>query len=77
MRIQQTMIQMKPELVLMTHMSDKGLIEIEQIESSFPYVVSGRKAFMSGKPAPDGKYKLDFMWYAHIKDGQVLKLTIF
>lgn len=75
--IQQPTIQLRPGLILMTHKTDKGPIEIEQLKDKLPYVVSGRKAYMQGKPAPDGKYKLDFMWYAHIKDGQVINLTFF
>lgn len=27
------------------------------------------KVFLNGKTAPDGKYKLDFLWYVLVKDG--------
>jgi hypothetical protein len=76
-RIEQPTIQVEPVIVLMSHKSDKGTLEIEQTHSSYPDINSGRKAFISGKPAPDGKYRLEFMWYVHIKDGQVLKITLF
>ena len=76
-RIEQPAIPVKPVIVLMAHKSDKGTLEIEQTHSSYPDINPGRNAFIKGKPAPDGKYKLDFMWYVHIKDGQVLKITLF
>jgi hypothetical protein len=76
-RIEQTTFQVEPVIVLMSHKSDKGTLEIEQTHSSYPDINPGRKAFISGKPAPDGKYRLEFMWYVHIKDGQVLKITLF
>lgn len=76
-RIEQPTIQVKPVIVLMSHKSDKGTLEIEQTHSSYSDINPGRKAFISGKPAPDGKYRLGFMWYVHIKDGQVLKITLF
>lgn len=75
-RIEQPAIPVKPLIVLMAHNSDKGILEIEQTHSSFPDINPGRNAFIKGKPAPDGKYKLDFMWHVHIKDGKVLKITI-
>jgi hypothetical protein len=30
------------------------------------------RATLDGLPAPDGRYKLDFMWYVTIKDGVVI-----
>ena len=30
------------------------------------------KAFLDGKKAPDGKYRLEFMWYVKVKDGIVI-----
>lgn len=76
-RIEQPTIPAKPVISLMAHKSDKGTIEIEQPHSIFPDINPGQNAFMNGRTAPDGKYKLDFMWYVHIKDGQVLKTTLF
>lgn len=70
-RIEQTTIPVKPMIVLMAYNTDKGTLEIEQTHNSI------RKAFIGGKPAPEGKYKLGFMWYVHIKNGQVLKITLF
>lgn len=75
--IEQPKIPVKPEVVLMTYKSDKGILEIEQTHSSFPDIYPGRNAFINGKKAPDGKYKLEFMWYVHIKDGRVFKITLF
>jgi hypothetical protein len=68
---------LEPAFILMAHNSNKGILEIEQTHSSYPDINPRRKAFLNGKPAPDGKYKLYFMWYVHIKDGEVLKLTLF
>jgi hypothetical protein len=75
-RIEQTITATKPEIVLMAHKSNKGTLEIEQTHGSYADIIPGRKAFKDGKPAPDGKYKLDFMWYVHIKDGQVTEFTL-
>lgn len=76
-RIEQPTIPVKPVNVLMAHKSDKGTLEIEQTQSSYPHIIPGRNAFINGKPAPDGKYKLDFMCYVHIKNGHVSKITLF
>jgi hypothetical protein len=35
------------------------------------------KALLNGKQAPDGKYKLDFMWFVHVENGFVIKVTMF
>lgn len=75
-RIEQTITAAKPAIVLMAHKSNKGTLEIEQTHGSYADIIPGRKAFKNAKPAPDGKYKLDFMWYVHIKDGQVLEFTL-
>ncbi len=77
LRIEQPTISVIPKIVLMAHKSDKGILEIEQTHDSFEDIKPGRKAFIYGKPAPDGKYKLDFLWYVHIKEGHVLKITLF
>ncbi len=34
------------------------------------------KATLNGTLAPNGKYKLGFMWYAHIENGIVKKVTM-
>jgi hypothetical protein len=55
--------------------SDKGEIEIVHISNS--YLFAGDLAYFNGNPAPDGKYKLDFMWYIYIKDGKVKRISLF
>lgn len=50
------------------HHTDKGVVEIE------PCIhLKGQKAFMNGKPAPDGRFKFGFLWYVEIKNGIVIK----
>lgn len=62
--------------VIVSYDTDKGKIEIEQINSiSLPQ--TGNKAFINGQPAPNAEYKLGFMWYVHIKNGIVSKTTFF
>jgi len=53
--------------------TDKGEIEIKLLSDFCP--VSGDKAFIDGKPAPDGKYKLGFSRYVYIKDGNIERVT--
>lgn len=53
--------------------TDKGEIEIWLTYDTCP--ISGDKAFIDGNPAPDGKYKLGFLWYAFIKNGIIVKKT--
>lgn len=67
----------KPEVILISHKSNKGTIIIEQTHKSHFDITSGQKVFLNGKAAPDGKYKLEFMWYIHIKNGHVFKTTFF
>jgi hypothetical protein len=67
----------KPVFILMAHKTDKGMLEFEQTQSSYPDIQPGRKVFKIGRPAPDGKYRIGFMHYVHIKDGFVLKSTFF
>lgn len=48
--------------------TDKGVVELE------PFVnMTGTKAYMNGKPAPDGKYKMGFWDYFIIKNGVIIK----
>jgi ribosomal 30S subunit maturation factor RimM len=35
------------------------------------------KAILNGTQAPNGKYKLGFMWYAHVENGIVTEVTMF
>ncbi len=77
LRLDKPVIKNKPEIVLMSYQTDKGKIEIEQTHNAYPDIDLGRKVLANGKPAPDGKYKLGFMWYLYVKDGFVLKVTLF
>lgn len=62
-------------LILKSHNSDKGILEIEQTHDLYSEICTGRNVFLNGKPAPNGKYKLGFMWYITINDGQVLETS--
>jgi hypothetical protein len=66
----------QPEVVLVAFDTDKGKVAIEQ-NHSFSYPEPGKKAFFNGMPAPTGKYKFGFMWYVHIENGIVTKVTLF
>ena len=65
----------EPEVVLVSYDTDKGKVVIEQ-DNSFSYPEPGKKAFISEKPAPTDKYKFGFMWYVHIENGIVTKVTM-
>jgi len=64
----------KPDVELVSFDIDKGEVVIEQYNSN-SYPAPGKKAFINGKPAPTGKYKFGFIWYVHIEDGFVTKVT--
>lgn len=55
--------------------TNKGEIEVEHLPEYYPNV--GDKASLNGKPAPNGKYKFDFLIFIHIKDGIIVKTTAF
>lgn len=56
------------------YMCQEGKLEVEIFEiNKFPW--NGDKAKLNGKSAPNGKYKISFMQYVHIKDGIVIKTT--
>jgi hypothetical protein len=65
----------EPEVVFVSFDTDKGKIEIEQ-NNSFSYPEPGKRAFINGKPAPTDKYRFGFMWYVHIENGKVTKVTL-
>lgn len=65
----------EPEVVLVSFNTDKGKIEIEQ-NNSFSYPELGKRAFINGIPAPTDKYRFGFMWYVHIDNGKVTKVTV-
>jgi hypothetical protein len=66
----------KPAAVLVAFNTDKGEIEIE-MESRSEYPAPGNKALLNGINAADGKYKFGLLWYIHIKNGTVSKVTLF
>ncbi len=58
----------KKEIVYVKYETDKGVVELE------PFInMTGTKAYMNGKPAPDGRYKLGFWDYFIVKDGIIIK----
>lgn len=67
-------IKEEDKYILASFDTDKGKIEIE-LKSSLHVPISGKKAFMNGKPAPTNKYKFGFMWFVHIEYGVVTKVT--
>lgn len=75
-RLVKSTISIKPKMILRAQKSDKGKLEIEQTHNAYRDIIPGRKAFLNGKPAADGKYKIHFMSYVHIKDGLISKITL-
>ncbi len=67
----------KKKILLMPHKSDKGTLQIEQAHKTYSDINRGAKAYLNEKPAPDGKYKLGFMWYIYLKNGIVTDITMF
>lgn len=55
--------------------SDKGELEIEQIGlNKFPS--PGDRVYKNNQPASNGKYKLGFMWYIKVSNGEVTDITL-
>jgi hypothetical protein len=51
--------------------TNKGKLEIQStLEAGFS---NGDCAFIAGKMAPDGRYKLGFMWSVYVKDGKIIQ----
>lgn len=66
----------KREPVLKTYETDKGELEVElEFKDQYPKV--GQRVFKSGVPAADGKYKVAFMWYLTIKNGEIIDVSMF
>jgi len=65
----------KPENVIYDYETSKGKLEIEQNHNFYPDIDPGKKALLNGLQAPTGKYKLGFMWYVHIENGIVTKVS--
>jgi len=60
----------KPKYQSLKYDTNKGKLEIQStMEDGFR---NGNLAFIDGKVAPDGKYKLGFMWSVIIKDGKII-----
>ena len=57
--------------------TNNGRIEIEYETSSYPKLRIGLKVFKNENPAPDGKYKIYFMNYIHIRYGMIYDISIF
>lgn len=66
----------KREAVLKPYETDKGELEVE-VESKDQYPKKGHKVFKSGMPAPDGRYKVAFMWYLYIRNGKIINVSMF
>ena len=61
---------------LATYKTDIGELVVEQ-ESNSGSPERNDKAFLNNTVAKDGKYKLGFLWYVHIKNGVVQGTTVF
>ncbi len=70
------LVQNFPKIIQVSFITNKGKIEIE-LNSIYDYPEPGKKAYKNGHLAPDGKYKIKFMWYVHIKNGIITKITLF
>lgn len=53
-----------------------GKLEIELSNHNI-YPVIGNRAYRYSKAVLNGKYKIGFMWYFHIKDGVITNVTSF
>ncbi|MEZ4888661.1 MAG: hypothetical protein R3E32_28305 [Chitinophagales bacterium] len=62
------------ELPMTKFETENGILYIEGAAS----YMDGRKVYknLEKEPASEGKYKVGFMWYIHIKNGKVFKTTI-
>jgi hypothetical protein len=65
----------EPEVDFVSFDTDKGKIEIEH-NNSYLHPEPGKRAFVNGKIAPTDKYRFGFMWYVHIENGKVTKVTL-
>ncbi|MBJ6119637.1 hypothetical protein JAO76_15610 [Pontibacter sp. BT310] len=62
--------------IINTFSTKDGKIEILKASSS-NIEAPGNPVLLNGHTAPDGKYKLEFMFYIYVKDGVLVKSTIF
>ncbi len=56
--------------------TNHGKLEIELSNYNI-YPVIGNRAYRYGDVAPNGKYKIGFMWYLHIERGIITNVTSF
>ena len=59
------MVDLKRQYAKIKHEVDQAVLDV--MEST---------AFINGKPAPTDKYRFGFMWYVHIENGKVTKVTL-
>jgi hypothetical protein len=66
----------KNEITFLSFDTDKGVVDIEQ-NNRYSYVAPGSNAYMNNNPAPTDIYRFGFMWYVHVDNGKVTKVTLF
>ncbi len=62
-------------MICVTYNTNRGKITIEKQEGFNPAI--GDFAYQNDTVAPDGKYKLGFLWYIFVKDGKIIKTSSF
>ena len=61
-----------------TRVSYKTKIGTIVFEKKYIYSISvGDSAFLNGKPAPAGKYKIGFLWHVKIQNGVITDISMF
>lgn len=56
--------------------SSAGRILVEIIDK-YHFPQPGQKVFINDFPAPNGKYKIGFLWYIHVHNGKISVITMF
>ena len=59
--------------VLQVYETNHGPITIEKSLTQGEDIKKGYPVFQDGQPAPDGKYRLDFLYSINVKDGKIAK----
>ncbi|GAB2549315.1 hypothetical protein [Rufibacter soli] len=65
-----------PKVKVEKYTTSKGIIEIET-EGIYNTVSIGNPVYTNKNPTPNGKYKIGFLFYIHIKDGLISDITLF
>lgn len=65
------------EVRVMVYDTDKGKVVVHQADYWASGPLDGDRVYVDNKPAPNGKYKVDFMYYVHVQNGRILKKTMF